>query len=94
MPKLKMKTKSAVKKRFKLTANGRIKRKRAYWDQFDSFAAYDDFTRRWLFAPHSYEQEAWQQAQAASRDLHRQDPRAPDQGDDPLRIVLGPLSRS
>ena len=30
MPKLKMKTKSAVKKRFKLTANGRIKRKRAY----------------------------------------------------------------
>ena len=30
MPKLKMKTKSAVKKRFKLTASGRIKRKRAY----------------------------------------------------------------
>jgi large subunit ribosomal protein L35 len=30
MPKLKMKTKSAAKKRFKLTANGRIKRKRAY----------------------------------------------------------------
>jgi large subunit ribosomal protein L35 len=30
MPKLKMKTKSAVKKRFKLTATGRIKRKRAY----------------------------------------------------------------
>jgi large subunit ribosomal protein L35 len=30
MPKLKMKTKSAVKKRFKLTANGRIKRKHAY----------------------------------------------------------------
>lgn len=30
MPKLKMKTKSAVKKRFKLTAKGRIKRKRAY----------------------------------------------------------------
>ncbi len=30
MPKLKMKTKSAVKKRFKLTAKGRIKRKRAF----------------------------------------------------------------
>ncbi len=30
MPKLKMKTKSAVKKRFKLTASGRIKRKHAY----------------------------------------------------------------
>jgi large subunit ribosomal protein L35 len=30
MPKLKMKTKSAVKKRFKLTANGRIKRKHAF----------------------------------------------------------------
>jgi large subunit ribosomal protein L35 len=30
MPKLKMKTKSAVKKRFKLTAKGRVKRKRAY----------------------------------------------------------------
>lgn len=30
MPKLKMKTKSAVKKRFKLTAKGKIKRKRAY----------------------------------------------------------------
>ena len=30
MPKLKMKTKSAAKKRFKLTAKGRVKRKRAY----------------------------------------------------------------
>jgi large subunit ribosomal protein L35 len=30
MPKLKMKTKSAVKKRFKLTAKGRIKRKSAF----------------------------------------------------------------
>jgi large subunit ribosomal protein L35 len=30
MPKIKMKTKSSVKKRFKLTANGRIKRKRAF----------------------------------------------------------------
>lgn len=30
MPKIKMKTNSSVKKRFKLTANGRIKRKRAY----------------------------------------------------------------
>lgn len=30
MPKLKMKTNSSVKKRFKLTASGRIKRKRAY----------------------------------------------------------------
>jgi large subunit ribosomal protein L35 len=30
MPKYKMKTNSSVKKRFKLTAKGRIKRKRAY----------------------------------------------------------------
>ena len=30
MPKLKMKTNSSVKKRFKLTASGRIKRKHAY----------------------------------------------------------------
>ena len=30
MPKLKMKTKSAAKKRFKLTAKGRIKRKHAF----------------------------------------------------------------
>ena len=30
MPKIKMKTNSSVKKRFKLTASGRIKRKRAY----------------------------------------------------------------
>lgn len=30
MPKLKMKTKSGAKKRFKLTAKGRIKRKHAY----------------------------------------------------------------
>ncbi len=30
MPKIKMKTNSSVKKRFKLTAKGRIKRKRAY----------------------------------------------------------------
>ena len=30
MPKLKMKTKSAAKKRFKLTAKGRVKRKRAF----------------------------------------------------------------
>jgi large subunit ribosomal protein L35 len=30
MPMYKMKTKSSVKKRFKLTAKGRIKRKRAY----------------------------------------------------------------
>jgi large subunit ribosomal protein L35 len=30
MPKLKMKSNSSAKKRFKLTASGRIKRKRAY----------------------------------------------------------------
>ncbi len=30
MPKIKMKTNSSVKKRFKLTASGRIKRKRAF----------------------------------------------------------------
>ena len=30
MPKYKMKTNSSVKKRFKLTASGRVKRKRAY----------------------------------------------------------------
>jgi large subunit ribosomal protein L35 len=30
MPKYKMKTNSSVKKRFKLTAKGRVKRKRAY----------------------------------------------------------------
>ena len=30
MPKLKMKSNSSAKKRFKLTANGRIKRKKAY----------------------------------------------------------------
>jgi large subunit ribosomal protein L35 len=30
MPKLKMKSNSGAKKRFKLTASGRIKRKRAY----------------------------------------------------------------
>ena len=30
MPKIKMKTNSSVKKRFKLTASGRVKRKRAY----------------------------------------------------------------
>ena len=30
MPKLKMKTKSGAKKRFKLTAKGHVKRKRAY----------------------------------------------------------------
>jgi large subunit ribosomal protein L35 len=30
MPKIKMKTNSSVKKRFKLTAKGRIKRKRAF----------------------------------------------------------------
>jgi len=30
MPKYKMKTNSSVKKRFKLTASGKIKRKRAY----------------------------------------------------------------
>jgi large subunit ribosomal protein L35 len=30
MPKIKMKSNSSAKKRFKLTANGRVKRKRAY----------------------------------------------------------------
>jgi len=30
MPKYKMKTNSSVKKRFKLTASGKVKRKRAY----------------------------------------------------------------
>ena len=30
MPKIKMKTNSSVKKRFKLTAKGRVKRKRAF----------------------------------------------------------------
>ena len=30
MPKIKMKTNSSAKKRFKLTAKGRVKRKRAY----------------------------------------------------------------
>jgi large subunit ribosomal protein L35 len=30
MPKIKMKSNSSAKKRFKLTANGRIKRKKAY----------------------------------------------------------------
>jgi large subunit ribosomal protein L35 len=30
MPKIKMKSNSSAKKRFKLTANGRVKRKKAY----------------------------------------------------------------
>ena len=30
MPKIKMKSNSSAKKRFKLTANGRVKRKQAY----------------------------------------------------------------
>jgi large subunit ribosomal protein L35 len=30
MPKIKMKSNSSAKKRFKLTANGKVKRKRAY----------------------------------------------------------------
>lgn len=30
MPKIKMKSNSSAKKRFKLTANGRVKRKRAF----------------------------------------------------------------
>ena len=30
MPKVKMKSNSSAKKRFKLTANGRVKRKKAY----------------------------------------------------------------